>query len=886
MSRPLFAVLLSVLLIVSGAAGLSYEVVWLRSLSNALGSSSTATAMVLAVFMAGMAAGSLFLGRIADRFRRPLLLYAVLEAALAICALSLPAALKMVEKLDSVFSDADSSSLLFTKGLVAALILFVPTFIMGGTLPAVAAALSRRGLKSGSAFSWLYGLHVLGAASGALIASFWMIGRYGLSGTSDWGALLNLLVAVGTFALSRSSAGIGESSEADAAKTDAAGDASGQTSSLIIPVIATVFLTGFTLLGSEVVFVRILVMALMARVHSFALMLAVFLVGLSIGSFLAGFITRKAVQSNRLLGYVMVIGAGGLLIGRLAPLRWALDFLIAAFGVDPSSQSHSGAFASIARILANDQPAIQPQEYVVVSLAISAICLLPFAIPLGMVLPLALRRVAFSSSDPGRATGRIIFWNTVGSVLGPLVTSFVLVPWLSLQGTLWLFALLVLAAGCAWLAPTLRLHWRLGTGISLTAMLAVAVFLAGSDPRFEGTPELDLTRVGQARAFGATELPEVLHHEEGASGTVTVVERADGKRTIRLDGFQAAGTPDEGSRSYHYMKVMAHLPALLRGPLAMKKALVICCGTGGTAGSISLYPVEEVELVDLHPEVLSCLSWFDDWNRGLADKSICAKIADDGRAHLRRRKDYYDVITLEPMPPHFAGMTQLYSVEFYEACSRALREGGLVCQWLPLHLMSREDGLGLTRSMAEAFKTVQIWEHAATMLLVGTDREELPFAKEHFDQMMSIPEVRADLTAANLSLPLAFADAFHCEAGDLDAALGAADLLHDDHPWLEYKEVSYELTEATARQMAERRKPFLEGRLRAMLRLEGFGAEIERPWKVLSIIHYARLLGAAGRLEEAREFLVDEMKKNPGIERFPGFMPQVRGLLERQEIPR
>ena len=846
--------ILCLLLFLSGAAGLSYEVVWLRLLSNVIGCSAAATSATLAVFMLGMALGSLLLGCKADDRRRPLLWYAVLEALIGLCALLLPAALTLVKTVDARASlHLSPSMLLIVRTALSSAILLLPTFLMGGTLPAVAAHWSRRS-GSGAGFSFLYGVHVVGASAGTLLSSFVLIPGLGLSLTSQAGALVNgLVAAVAAVVATRTR---GSFSNAVVNPPEIAGASQGLSGSRLF--LATAFLSGLVLLGAEVIFVRTLVMSLSAKVHSFALMLCVFLLALSLGSFIAGRIPAHRMNRAGTMALILGLSALGILAAREAPLRLAQPIMVKAFAA-------GGVTAG---------------EYLGISLLLSLVSLVPLAVPMGVVLPLTLRVLGFQGRT-GSNVGRVLFFNTVGSVLGPLAATYLLVEHLGLQGSLYALAVLVLSFAFLWLLQGFEED---APARPVAAIVTVALAIGGivlSPPRIGGTPRLDCTLFGKAELLGVA-APRIDHHREGATATVSVVSEGGDRRQIRLDGFEAAGTPESGRQRYQYMRFMAYLPSLLCPRDRLEHGLVICCGTGTTAGTL-LQVVGEVELVDLHPEVLECLPWFEDVNRRLHQEPRCVKIADDGRAHLRRREDHYDVITLEPMPPQHAGMTQLYSVEFYEDCRRALKPGGVVCQWLPYHLVSREQALWITKAMAEVFRTVQVWEHRKTGILIGSNGAELEIRESRLAEWLESPELRRDFEELQiLDLEDLVLD-YLCDARDLAAELQDVDSIRDDRPSLEYGEVGYGLSLRTAEEEAAVREPFVRARMGARPPLSDAGAEhmaIALEFRAVSVSGYVSYLEHLSRFEEALELIRAEVETDPRLADHPSIRA-ARAALER-----
>ncbi len=856
--------LLALLLVASGAAGLSYEVVWLRCLSNALGSSALATAITLSVFMVGMASGAFAMGRLADRCRSPLALFGLLELLVGGSAWLVPLAARAVERLDFLFPGSDPAQGLVLRGVACAAVLFVPTFVMGGTLPALAAHVGRR-LGGGNErfFTLLYSVHVAGAAGGALLSSFAAIPALGLRGTSAAGSALNVAVAIGAFALARArpSPVVEPPTPEVAAASASAPLPSPSPSSVSLLDHVTAFLSGFVLLASEVVFVRTLVLALTAKVHSFALMLGVFLVGLALASLIASRLRARIVRDPGLIALALLLGAGGALLCREAPL-W-LDPIFLA----PAARQGSMGLA----------------RYVVGAIALSCATMWPLALPLGLVLPSLLRRAVSQAERPGRATGSLLFWNTVGSAAGPLLAPWQLIERWGLQGTLYLFAIGAAAASVPWLARTFRggsasRALRFGS-LATAALVGASCFVAPA--RFGGTPELDATLFAQAGPNGAS---SIVHYREGATVTVTVTARG-GRPSLRLDGFEAAGVPGEKTQVYQYMRVMAHLPMVLHGG-QVERALVICCGTGTTAGAVAAGGAKEVDVVDIHPEVFESLPRFAEANRNLDQDPRVRRIVDDGRAFLRRCTAAYDVITLEPMPPQYAGMTQLYSVGFYESCRRALKPGGVVCQWLPFHLMTREQALAATAAMARVFKTTQVWEHAQTGMLIGSDRDLLPLTPQLLAAAQADPEVAKELQQAGLRSLVELADDFLCDARDLAGALAGVDPIEDDRPELEYGLVGYGLTSWTPLEAALIREPFFRARLDATLPLRAGSPAAEEPirleWSGRGLARYAAFLSNSGRGSEARQLLEERVRQKPELARVP-FLRAVRQGLSKDE---
>lgn len=204
----------------------------------------------------------------------------------------------------------------------------------------------------------------------------------------------------------------------------------------------------------------------------------------------------------------------------------------------------------------------------------------------------------------------------------------------------------------------------------------------------------------QGRAF--RDPVAVLGYREGPDATISVIQPPGQARNLVIDGFSASN--EEGAA--RYMEWMGRLPMLLHpAPLA---ALVICFGTGQTSHAVRDENPEHLDIVDLSEAVFALAPLFEKNHRVLEDPRVRA-IVMDGRAYLRRADVRYDVITLEPMPPNFAGVNSLYSLEFYKEAAARLNDGGIVAQWLPYHLVTPADATAIATTFTSVFEDALLW---------------------------------------------------------------------------------------------------------------------------------------------------------------------------------
>jgi len=423
-----------------------------------------------------------------------------------------------------------------------------------------------------------------------------------------------------------------------------------------------VFCTGLATFGLEVAWFRALRAAFWSTSSSFAIMLAAVLIPLAVGARIVPWLRRRGVSPGTMLACA------------------GTAILLATPGIERMDL--------VAEI---DQPYAAT---LAIWLALSLAVIGPSVLCLATALPWFLDEFP----EPG-ATGRLYGLNTLGSVAGSLLAAWGLLPHLGFARSAWALALLVLAASAALHAP--RRRW-------IVALLgAAALFFAAELASSPGRDRM----LGERGYRGH----RVLAHEEDPDFTASVIELPGRSRVLYIDGFSA--TTDEPVAG-HYMHWMGSLPALLHPD--PEHGLVICFGTGQTANALRENVRGPVDVVEISRAVLELAPLFDA-NRGVLEDPRVRAIEMDGRAWLRRTDRRYDVITLEPMPPNFSGVNSLYSLEFYEIMARRLNDGGVVAQWLPIHLLTVHHAASVAATFQSVFPDAALWYDpiGRTGILVG-----------------------------------------------------------------------------------------------------------------------------------------------------------------------
>ncbi len=684
----------------SGVCALVYQLVWLREFRLIFGVSTAASAAVLAIFMGGLGAGSLLLGARVDRSPRPLVFYARLEIAVAVSALATPLLLGVVREI--YLGLGGSTTLGSVVGTVlrlvlAALVLAIPTVAMGGTLPAAARAVEDRSDPTRRGVGLLYGVNTLGAVTGCVLATFYLLEAFGARATLQAACVLNLAIALTAWAVGRRQ--IAVEPEEPSASAEA-----GARAAPVWFVLAGAATVGFAFFLMELVWYRMLGPILGGTVFTFGLVLAAALLGIGLGgAFYAAFVRKRPVTLAGLAATCLLEAAAIAIpfaVGdSIAILAYELRHL-AVFGF----AGHVAGWAVIA-----------------------ALVVLPGALVAGVQFPMLIALLGRGRRRVGREVGLAYAANTVGAIAGALAGGFGLIPALSATGCWRLVVLLLLILGLLSLSLSLRLDRRWGraipAGLGAVALVAL-VFAPGPTAAWRqsgigaGRARLG-SSVNSVHQWLNAKRRDVSWEVDGLESSVALVHR-DGY------AFIVNGKSDGNARTDAPTMVMSGVLAafLHQDP---KSALVIGLGTGATAGWLGAVPsIERVDVVELERAVLDVARACGPINEEVMDNpKVHVRVA-DGREALLTSERTYDVIVSEPSNPYRAGVASLFTREFYQAVDDRLGEGGLFLQWVQAYEVDAKTLHTVFATLASVFPHVQTWElHAGDLALVAS-RSSMP----------------------------------------------------------------------------------------------------------------------------------------------------------------
>jgi spermidine synthase len=751
-----FLPLLLLLFAGSGCSALIYEIVWYQLLQLVIGSTAVSLGVLLATFMGGLCLGSLALPRIRSLGgRHPLRVYALVELGIGIFGILVLFGMPLV---DRVYVAAVGHGLpaMLLRAVVAAACLLPPTVLMGASLPAASRWLE----TTPEGVSWmglLYGGNTAGAVFGCLLAGFYLLRVHDMATATLVAAAINGLVALVAFGMaSRTPRQAG--AEEPLATPPVAAEAAPRSGSVYL----TIALSGACALGAEVVWTRLLGLLLGATVYTFSIILAVFLVGLGIGSGVAAALLRGVARPRIALGCCQL-----LLAGAVAWTAYMLANSLPYWPINP---------------LLSTSPWFTFQ----IDLARSIWAILPAALLWGASFPLALAAVASPGRDAGRMVAGIYAANTGGAIVGALAFSMVLIPAMGTQGCeRLLISLSFVSALCVW-PVTATWTPRAKAGALFLAAAAVAVVLLAMS--VSKVPAM-LIAYGRRIAISAGN-SEILYAGEGMNASIAISRWNDGAVQFHVSGKVEASTEPYDMR---LQRMLGHMPALLHPK--PRSVLVVGFGAGVTAGSFVLHPeIQRIVICEMERMIPPVATrYFGRENNDVLHDPRVEMVYDDARHFILTTREKFDIITSDPIHPWVKGSATLYSKEYFELVKRHLNPGGIVTQWVPLY----ESDLSTVKSELATFFDVfpggTIWGNDTagggydTVLLgqaepTRIDVDQLQAKLERPDQA----RVAASMREVGFTSAIALLSTYAGQGPDLRSWLADAEINRDGNLRLQY----------------------------------------------------------------------------------------------------
>jgi len=715
---------------ISGACGLIYQITWLRVLGLIFGNTTFATCTVLAGYMAGLGLGALYFGKRIDAGGNPILFYGRLELGVAFYAFLTPMLWKWMEWGCVAFYRSvhpDFFTLSLFRFAIAFAALFIPTFLMGGTLPVIVKYFVERKENTAREVGRLYALNTAGAVLGVYLSGFYMLYTLGVWQSTILTGLLNAVIyyfAASLAPLIEKNKGpqalslkVGKVSE----KSAGVGISRGASASLLF----LFAVSGGVSMMYEIGWTRVLAISLGSSVYAFSIMLATFLVGIAAGSWLFSFYSKK-------FPVTLIVFA-------------ALEILTAFFVLVGLNQFDelSYSFVQVFNISGGRTALLDLGRFI-----ICASVMLPPTLCIGALFACFIH-VYQHTDELGSDVGKAYFANTLGTIAGSVLTGFVMIPLMGIQKTL---------IGGAWLNAGIGLMvfilaWRTFSRRTVFMALALVLAVTWSSLAVEPWNKTILssdTAVNPSRVKGLSREQflrsmrerETVFYKEGTSATVSVTRLRD-NLSLAVNGKTDASTNDAFTQFW-----LGHLPFFAR-PDA-ESVLVIGLGSGSTLAAAASHPIKKLDAVELEGAVVDAARLFKDLNRNVLEDPRLRLFQNDGRNFLLLRPDTYDVIISEPSNPWMAGVANLFSYEHYQTLQKRLNAGGVVCQWLHAYSMSTQDLQMIIKTFARVFPNASLWTSYYPDLMLLGSAEPMTFDVKKMREVYLRPYVAQDLGAYGL----------------------------------------------------------------------------------------------------------------------------------------
>jgi len=775
--RPAFPPsLLSCLFFISGFSSLILEVTWARQLTQLTGSGVRATASVAAVTLAGLALGAWLGGWRSDRLVAPLRVYAWVEMSIGAWALLTPVLCAWAMRLAPRVQVFSSGSVESAAGpLLASILLVLPgSLLMGATTPLMVRAdfsLAGSHLEDGSAglrLGWLYGWNTLGGAAGALSAAFLILPAMGLRSTSLLVAGIDILLAALALALAR----VGAKQLSD--RDPHPGTTSPRGVSISHPPEVRRFLVALFLAGAagaicQVGWTRLLVLYFGSSVQALGLTLAACLAGLALGSAGCAAALRRSASPVRISSMLSGAAAGLLLLS--LPL-WGKLPALAAMAQVYFGASFAGALALQA--------------------GLCALLILPPAAAFGGLLPALTATLRAGGASTGRTAGNGYALDSAGAVLGGLTAGFVLLPRWGVEALLrWAIVAAVVLLILLALSSRRSLLAMVRTSTLGGALGCAAILLPSWDPLLLTSGPL-LYSAAYVRAGGMSwkgvqeamrRRGRLLFLDEGTDATVSVRRTPAGNLSLQINGKTDAS--DGGDLPAQILA--GEIPALLHA--APSRALIIGLASGTTAGALADHPVDRLECVEISSGVARAAQLFETANRGVLSDPRFRLLLGDGRTYLQQTTETFDLIVSQPTNPWIAGVTNLFTREFFHTARERLSPGGVLAVWVQGYAMHPDDFKSIVATFQEVFPDCQLWEESAgggDYYLLGRKGGGAPDLQAVAERMESSGPLQAELARAGIGGMADFLDRFIASGKTLQQFSHSAPRISDDNVRLEY----------------------------------------------------------------------------------------------------
>jgi spermidine synthase len=821
-----------ILFFLSGFCGLIYQIIWIRILTLIFGITTFAVSTVVAAFMAGLSLGSFYFGRLVDKIRNPLKLFAILELGIGLFALLSPLIFSGIDQLYIlIYKTFTLKSFISSiiRFILAFCVILIPTSLMGGTLPVLIKFFVKDRRISGRISGYLYSINTLGAVVGTFLTGFFLIKLFGVKITLISAGILNLFI--GAFSLilwqlNMKFFHVEHTQEETEIITNTNKIIKNKRTYQIL--LWGFAFSGFTSLAYEILWTRSLLYFLGLTTYTFSTILTTFLIGITAGSY----IISKVVDKRRDL--LTWFGSIEILLGFSALL------------VIPVLEN----FYSISNTLRNWIGYNTYWGNVGVKFVLSFILMLVPTLLMGAAFPVVVKCYTRNIEGIGKNVGEIYSANTIGAIIGSLLAGFLLIPLFGIRMSISLIVLINISIGLIvfLLHPDLRKSRQLFVSALCVFIIVVIVMNVNQLPVIFSSVEFK----------GPSKRYDLLYYKEGVDASIAVLkDRITGERELNINGESTAFTIYQDIQVH---KLLGHLPLFMHPD--PKNVLIVGFGFGSTSWATMLYPAINTDCVELVRDEIKTADYFINENHHVLNNPRFNLIIDDGRNYIKGTNKRYDMISFNAIHPKIS--PNLYTLDFYKMCKRILKKDGIIIAWLPPNAITETEYQSLINTFQTVFQHSSLWYVNPSHTLLLATPESFQIDYKLMLKRINIKDVHSDLREVNLEDPLEILSCFIMAEDNLKDYCRNAPLNSDDLPYIEFsRELSVSVNTEVMNNLQKLKMsvwPYLSNFEKDSLIIL---KELDLYIKTKSLVAQGQILAWIGQYDAARSYYLNALKINP-----------------------
>ena len=698
--------------------------------------------MYCPTFLGGLSIGNYFFGKKAEKLKNHIFVYAVLELLVGIYCLIYPSlSLSLGESFISISVSAgvNSQNILFTffRFLFASVLLILPTIAMGGTLPIISKFFIKKLSNTRKEIGILYFLNSFGAIWGIILSGFYMIKLMGLDNTMYFTAFINILIGIFALVVSRFNKIEDVTNEEKSEEEEKQDIKIDKSLGNILLLIAG--LSGAAALLYELVWVRLLVNYLGSSTYAFSIMLLAFISGITLGSFI---VSQEFIKKYNKVKMVMTFQAC-IAITTMISLMFYERFPYWLWKISSLFVKNEATF----------------ELFLTIEFLMCFTLLIIPTIFMGMTLPVIVDLISNSNNKVGYSVGKVFSINTVGTVIGVLITSLFFIPTFGVKTTFEIGIVINIISFFIILLKSdfIKKEAKISYGVTVVGVFILFILLF---------PEWNVNTIvnGVFRKLKqevpknydeyqkSTKADSVLYFKEGitANVAVTTQKNGDGQKRLIINGKTDASTKGDLPTQV----LLGQVPAMLKED--PKNAFVVGFGSGSTIATLLTHPIEKITCAEMSKEVIEAAPFFSEVNNNCLEDERVEVIIEDALTLLKLSEEKYDLIISEPSNPWIAGIGNLFSEEYFRLCLNRLNDDGVMVQWFHAYEVNDEVLQLVLSTFKYVFSHAQVWGSLSTDILLVGSKQKNDFNYEKFVERFNEEKIKKSFESIGVNNPFTF----------------------------------------------------------------------------------------------------------------------------------